>query len=618
MATLIDFTTAFTGGPGFYSGTGSTELVPYVFPVALNGRPYQLDIKSGAFSRQFDDRTRSSVDQSTEPGEAAINTQGLWRRSQSSWHYGAGQTYSDTADAEQYRFRDSKGVNIWERGKCSLLPDTSQARASANTNLHMVTADTRIYVTDGQEVLYTTNLSSFTAVTSTNASNLVDITGDGYNVYFSYADGDIDQTNPSTGAASNYITGIEAGKMDYVKGRLMVAGQGADKNRIWNITTTPGTSQNNPGALFTHPNTNFEWVGFAAGQNHIYCAGFAGNKSLIYKTAIKADGTALDIPTVAGELPLGEVVQTIEGYLGFVAIGLNDGFRVASSDSDGNLVIGPKIVTNNAVEAFAGVGKYIYFGYKNFDATSTGIGRMDISTQITTNQPAYASDLMVTGQGAITDIHEFSDLPVFAVSGLGFYAQHSTNLVSSGYLLSGVYRWGVPDSKFIPKWDLRTEALKGTAAIAVSTDGGAIRDIGTQSSVGSLESTFNGYEDRVFEAETKLILGRSSTNAAEGPTVTRWLARAYAAPLRSQLFSVPLLLHHRMSLRGREYFFDVDDELARLRDLVENPRVVSYQENLESFSVVVEDVRWQPVDARSAHNEWDWEGTCTVIMRSVR
>jgi hypothetical protein len=73
-----------------------------------------------------------------------------------------------------------------------------------------------------------------------------------------------------------------------------------------------------------------------------------------------------------------------------------------------------------------------------------------------------------------------------------------------------------------------------------------------------------------------------------------------------------------MNLRGKEYFFDVDDELTRLRDLVENPRVVSYQENFESFSVVVEDVRWQPVDARNAHNEWDWEGTCTMIMRSVR
>ena len=618
MATLIDFTTAYAGGPGFYSGTGSTQLVPYVFPVALNGRPYQLDIKSNAFSRQFDDRVRSSVDQSTEPGEAAINTQGLWRRSQSSWHFGAGQEYSDTADSELFRFKNSKGVYVWDRGQCSLLPDTTLASASANSNLYMATASDRLYSADDQALKFTTDFSSFTTVTGTAASAIYSIASDGFNVFYSYANGDIDQTNAGISTSSSYITGIEAGYLAYVRGRFMVAGQGADKRKIWNITTAPGSSENNPTALFTHPNSDFNWVGFAGGQNNIYCAGYAGNKSLIYKTTIKPDGTALDIPTVAGELPLGEVIQAIDAYLGFIVIGLQNGLRSCSSDSDGNLVIGPLIETGSPVTAFSAIGKFIYFAYTNFDTVSTGIGRLDVSTQITTNQPVYASDLMATGQGAIVDIHEFDGKPVFTVAGLGAYRQHATDLVASGFLDSGIYRWGVPDSKFIPKWDLRTKPLKGSISVSVTADGGSVRDVGTQSLLGSLESTFNGYEDRVFEAEARIVFTRSATNPAEGPTLTRWLGRAYAAPLRSQLFSVPLLLHHRMNLRGKEYFFDVDDELTRLRDLVENPRVVSYQENFESFSVVVEDVRWQPVDARNAHNEWDWEGTCTVIMRSVR
>ena len=618
MATLIDFTTAYAGGPGFYSGTGSTQLVPYVFPVALNGRAYQLDIKSNAFSRQFDDRVRSSVDQSTEPGEAAINTQGLWRRSQSSWHFGAGQEYSDTADSELFRFKNSKGVYVWDRGQCSLLPDTTLAYASANSNLYMATASNRLYGADNQALKFTTDFTAFTTVTGTAASAIYSIASDGFNVFYSYANGDIDQTNAGISTSSAYITGIEAGYLAYVRGRFMVAGQGADKRKIWNITTAPGSSANNPTALFTHPNSNFNWVGFAGGQNNIYCAGYAGNKSLIYKTTIKPDGTALDIPTVAGELPLGEVIQAIDAYLGFVVIGLQNGLRFCSSDSDGNLVIGPLIETGSPVTAFSAIGKFIYFAYTNFDTVSTGIGRLDVSTQITTNQPVFASDLMATGQGAIVDIHEFDGKPVFTVAGLGAYRQHATDLVASGFLDSGIYRWGVPDSKFIPKWDLRTKPLRGSISVSVTADGGAIRDVGTQSVLGSLESTFNGYEDRVFEAEARIVFTRSATNAAEGPTLTRWLGRAYAAPLRSQLFSVPLLLHHRMNLRGKEYFFDVDDELGRLRDLVENPRVVSYQENFESFSVVVEDVRWQPVDAGRAHNEWDWEGTCTVIMRSVR
>ena len=619
MAVLTDFTFPFRGGTAFYTGTGATELVPYTFPVAINGRPYLIDTKSGDFGRQFDARVRDSVDQSTEPGESAINPQGLWRRSQSSWHYGAGQAYSDTADAENYRFRSSKGIDVWNRGELSLLSDTTQAYPTSNSNLYMSTADGRIYGSDGQNVKYTSDWVTFTTVTGTDASDIYSLTSDGYNVFFSYANGDIDQTNAGTSAASNYITGIEAGTLRYVRGRLMVAGQGTDKHKIWNITTAPGSNANNPGALYTHPNTNFNWVGFAGGQNHIYAAGYAGNKSLIYKTTIKADGTALDIPTVAGELPQGEIVAGMEAYLGYIIIGLTTGFRFCSADDNGNLVIGPLIETGTTVNSFAGIGKFVYFGWTNYDSTSTGIGRMDVSTQVSTNQPAYASDLMATGQGTIVDIHEYDNEPVFTVAGLGAYRTHPTNKVASGTLETGIYRWGVPDAKFIPKWDLRTQPLNGTVGLSVASDNGSFQSIGTQSTSGSLESTFDGAETKVFEAEARLTLTRSASDSTVGPVVTRWLGRAYAAPLRSQIFSVPVLLHHTVrDKNGREAFLDVDYELSLLRDLVENPRVISYQENTDSYSVVVEDVRWRPIQDARNHNEWDWNGTCTVIMRSVR
>jgi len=99
--------------------------------------------------------------------------------------------------------------------------------------------------------------------------------------------------------------------------------------------------------------------------------------------------------------------------------------------------------------------------------------------------------------------------------------------------------------------------------------------------------------------------------------LTRWMGRAYAAPLRSQIFSVPLIMHHKLNIRGREYFQDVDNEMAFLRDLVDTPRIVTYQENEETYSVVVENVQWEVLDDSKIHNRWDWEGTCTVIMRSV-
>jgi hypothetical protein len=138
----------------------------------------------------------------------------------------------------------------------------------------------------------------------------------------------------------------------------------------------------------------------------------------------------------------------------------------------------------------------------------------------------------------------------------------------------------------------------------------------TSTNQGQKEVTINGLEDRIFEAEVKLTLTRATTTT--GPTVTRFMARAYAAPLRSQIFSVPLLMHHKLSIHGREYFQDVDLEMALLRDLVDTPRIINYQENAETFSVVVEDIRWQARHVVQAHNDNDFEGTAIVIMRSVR
>jgi len=157
MAAFIgDFSSPFFPAPAYYTGSGATNLVPDVFPVAINGRPYLIDLKANSFQRQYDARVRDSVDQSAEPGESAINPQGLWRRSQSSWHYGAGQTYADTADAEAFRFNNSKGVYVWDKGEVTLLKDTTQVLADAAATLRALTVGTRLYVATGVDVKHTT------------------------------------------------------------------------------------------------------------------------------------------------------------------------------------------------------------------------------------------------------------------------------------------------------------------------------------------------------------------------------------------------------------------------------------------------------------------------------
>ena len=609
-AYLGDFSSPFFPAPAYYTGSGATNLVPDIFPVAINGRPYLIDLKANSFQRQYDARVRDSVDQSAEPGESAINPQGLWRRSQSSWHYGAGQTYADTADAEAFRFNNSKGVYVWDKGEVTLLKDTTQVLADAAATLQALTVGTRLYVATGGDVKYTTDLSTFTNCTSEPAGNVGGMATDGFNVFVAFAAHGVHKATTSNDAFASYISGSDTFvNLRYVKGRLMAS----EDHDVYNFTSSGG-----PGSpLFSHGNTGFRWVGFAGGQNHIYMGGFAGNQSLIYRTTIKADATSLDTPIVALELPAGEIITGLDSYLDFVLIGTTKGIRVATSDTNGNLVSGPLINIGSSVTSFSGEGRFVWFNYTNFDGTSTGLGRLDLGVFISTNQPAYASDLMVTGQGTVSSVNTINGRPVFVVVGLGIYVEHATDLVASGFYESGIFRWGVPDAKFIPKLDLRCRPLDGSVTLSIKSDGGSYHDFQAYTLSGGKDKTITGLEDKIFEAEIKITLGRSATSNTVGPEVTRWMGRAYAAPLRSQIFSVPLLMHHKVNIRGREYFQDVDAEMQFLRDMVDNPRIVAYQENEATFSVIVENVQFEVLDDSNVHNRWDWEGTATVIMRSV-
>lgn len=612
MATLTGFTTPFVGGPTFYTGTGVSGLVPDIFPVAIAGRPYMLDLKSGRFGRAFEQRLRDSADDSNIPGEGAINPQGLWRRGQVSWHKGSAQKYGDTAEGVDTRFSSSKNVDPWTKGELSLLPATEQIVSSANTNLKMVVANSRLYVADGNDLKYTTDpyasTVSWTTVTGSPGGAVNTLTTDGYTVWCGFNGNGIHSTNTGSSAFSSYISGTNTfTAVDYVKGRLMAAHGGG----IHNYTSSGGPGS----ALYTHPNTNFSWVGFAGGQNNIYCAGYSGNVSLIYRTAIKSDGTSLDVPIIAGELPYGEIVSSIYGYLGYIVIGSNRGIRLATSDNEGNLTIGPMLETPGTVKCATGDGRFIWFGWTNFDSTSTGLGRIDLSQYNSTNEPAYASDLMVDEQGDVLDVVNWSELRLFAVSGKGFYREHQTQLAASGYVETGSWRWGIPDPKFATFVDFRTLPLTGSLTFALNLDNGGYESLATFDTAGVTEKTFDGSDTSFGEAAFKITFTRSSTDATAGPTLTRWQVRAFPAPKRSELFSIPVLLHEKLNRANREYYYDVTNELAFLRDLVNDTRIVSYQEGEETFKVIIENIEWIPVDSHTKN--WIFDGTAVITLRSL-
>ena len=611
----LTFSFPFVNTPAFYTGTPLTGLVPDVFPVGIDGRPYMVDSRSGQFVRGFEPRVRDSVDQSTAPGEAAINPGGLWRRGQVSWHYGAGQRYADVAEAQDFRFFKSKGVNVWTKGQLSLLNATVLRANStfAATEQHMVVQDGRIYISLDGDVKFTTDpfASSPTWTNCTGeptGKTCTAMATNGDRVYLGFTTSGVRYIDPavSTTDASNIL--INTSETYYMLGFAKGFMFGAYDQDLYNIDASGSKSK-----IVDSIDAGFRWVGVATGQNAVYAAGYANKKSYVYKVTIKSDGT-LDSGVVALELPTGEVATAISGYLGAILIGTNKGVRYCTTDGQSNLVAGAIIPTTTDVKKFASEGRFAYFTWTNYDGVSGGLGRLDLGTYIATNTPAHATDVMYNSTADVTNVVIFDGKPVFMVSGVGVVVQDNGNLVTSGEIESGIYRWGIPDRKFVAKVDTRATPLDGSIASYMGLDGGDYALLGTWDADGSTENSFNGDDDHAIEARFKFVLTRQS--ATVGPTFTRWMARAYAAPFRSELFRVPVLLHSVLRVKNKDYFFDVRRELANLRSLILRPKIVTLQLEDETVSVVVEDMEWQPLD--TVDTDWTWQGTAVVTMRSVQ
>jgi hypothetical protein len=387
----------------------------------------------------------------------------------------------------------------------------------------------------------------------------------------------------------------------------------ANANSLYNIVAGGAL----PAALLTHPNTGFVWVGFAEGPGQIYAAGYAGDKSLIYRTAIKADGTALDSPVIAGELPDGEIIRSIQGYLGYVVVGTDLGVRFATVDGQGNLQFG-QLIPAGVCRCFEPQDRFVWFGWKNFDNSSTGLGRLDLSLFTAPQTPAYASDLMVTGQGdvlsAATVFHGASTLNrrVFTVSGLGVYSQ-SDNRVASGTVDSGYMTYGIPDIKVGMYADVRTDALpSGTLVeLLLSIDGGLFVSLGTQTALSSVGATMPAGQSQGRRFELRIKLTGVTTFS---PTVVRSTLRSYPAPNRGHQWIIPLLLHENEEL-GALRSIVPRDELNFIDSLINDRRLVTYQDGNEAHTVFVEDYEFTPYNL--TRDGTYWNGTCVVSIKEV-
>ena len=175
------------------------------YDVAVAGIPFFLGPnKENPYKRETAQYRKQQIDQQKEPGEQTLT--GWWLRSQSSFDYGAGIRYEEPIEGQTVgqRFNKSAGVEVFNIGKVTLLPDVTAVHSVTNTPKMVGGIDANgvnvVIWADGSTLYRTTDAGTTTTLTWGGSGTILAVAQDGQNYYAANATGIY--KGPLTGSTS--------------------------------------------------------------------------------------------------------------------------------------------------------------------------------------------------------------------------------------------------------------------------------------------------------------------------------------------------------------------------------------------------------------------------------
>ena len=641
------------------SASRNFQLTGESYDVSIGGLPfYIMSSDETPYRRQTAQYRKQQIDQTNEAGEQTLT--GWWLRSQSSFHAGSGINFYDPAAGEtvQYRFADSHGVNVWNKGEVTLLKNVTDEHnttgAVTGTDHQHPNQHTRSIQWSGTEgvllhdeydvdkISADGTVTHFVDYLEGGAEPVRAICDDGVNAYWvtNKVAGGANKLHmykkPLTGTSASTAdetlmftaTGlvIQYATMEFIKDRIILC----VNNAVYELTTT-AASLGTP--VFTNTNTNYHYTSIAASGPAIYTAGHSGIYSTIQKYTLNTSGAlpTLTSAVVAAELPAGEIIEKIYYYLGYMMIGTNKGVRASIvSDQDGSINYGPLIVeTSQPVYDFAGRDKFVWAA-SGIGALNGGLTRVNLSQEIEPLRFAYANDLEVTqstehyttavaflgttNRLAFTTAHNSTNGAI--------YLESATDYVPSGYITTGKIRYNTLESKLFKLLTVRLDNVNG---------GLTVKSIGTDSA----EYNIGGFaeDDIISELSVsypagsqeflsfKFTLTRSEGVNTGTPILKGYQVKSLPAVPRQRLIQYPLACYDNEkdtygTVSGYENSaYDRLTTIEALENIGDSLRVEDYR-NGESYVGLIEEIQFlnrTPSDKRFS----GFGGVLYVTVRSL-
>jgi hypothetical protein len=176
--------------------------------------------------------------------------------------------------------------------------------------------------------------------------------------------------------------------MEYTKERIIMCVNDS-------VYEFPTNQSSMPTAVYTHRDDDHIFTSVTSSGAAIYISGYSGIQSNIYKFTLTTAGAmpTLTSAITAAELPVGEIAFKIAYYLGNMAIGTNQGMRMAdASQLDGSITYGALIFeSDQPVYDFGFRDRYIWAA-SGVDG-QVGVTRIDMGQPLGNLQFPYAYDL---------------------------------------------------------------------------------------------------------------------------------------------------------------------------------------------------------------------------------
>jgi hypothetical protein len=556
-------------------------LTDTAYDLTIDDIPFVVNVSNqNPYRRETAQYRKDQFDNSQEPGEQSLT--GWWLRSQTSWHNGAGISFYEPGTDYQHvshRFADSRGIDVWTIGEAKLLNDVFHSYTGANGIIAVAgeSAGGTDYIVSGDSAGILKKLTlngdaaastaNYTLATGHNAAGqpinpFKAITSDGTR-YFAVCNlaihvGNIDGTGSDVVIARHSTGGLHSIK--YVKGYLMFG----EAENLYHIpvanplvttghSTSGSTLPTSGPNLKRHINPNFVWNTIEGGDRFIYAGGYAGSDSEIWAIPFDPDLLTPDVASAVQviQLPYGEIVKSMQYYLGYMAIGTNKGIRIAQSNSDGSLVLGPLLVeTEFPVTGFTATGNYVFAstsvaGDNGFD--NAILIRIDLSQQFSDGTFAYAYDLQYESNedSYASDVLFAEDRLHIIVNEGGDAGEIQTEKLSqkraSGWLQTGKIRYGTVEPKFFRYINVQCNTGQGDNIIAYT-----INDQGNESSIATLsaglsnQDVFIGTLSAAQELVSFKFVFNNVTDDAGVPVLNAYQIKALPAAKRQRLIQYPL------------------------------------------------------------------------------